>query len=65
MEDSKVSHPEGELLIGPGPLVEDEAVSWTVHRLQTKGLLFYVEPKIKYNRKLLVNNSVIITVFNN
>ena len=50
MKDSKVGHPEGELLVGPGPLVEDEAVAWTVHRLQTKGLLFYVEPIIKYNR---------------
>ena len=43
MEDSKVSHPEGELLVGPGPLVEDEAVAWTVHRLQTKGFLLYAD----------------------
>ena len=45
MEDPEVCHPEGELLVGAGPVVEDQAVAGAVHRLQAKSLLLNIKSK--------------------
>lgn len=35
MQNSKISHPDRQLSIGILGLIEDKAMSWTVHRLQS------------------------------
>jgi hypothetical protein len=44
VQDSKIRHPERQLLIWTGPMVKDQAVAGAVHRLQTKGLLLNIKP---------------------
>jgi len=44
VENPKVRHPEWQLPVGAGPVVENEAMTRAVHRLQAKRLLLNVQP---------------------
>lgn len=43
MENAKLCHPEGELLVGTIPGIEDDAVSGAVHWFETKLLLVDIQ----------------------
>lgn len=45
MQHSKISEAERELAVGSFPHAEHQAVAGAIHRFETKGFLFDVEPE--------------------